>query len=75
MMCKFQLVWLMHMRITIVLVKLGFLLCRRFQNGKKKHHLAQDRDQWRALVNMTMNLKRFHKIFIIACVAEQFLAP
>jgi hypothetical protein len=33
MMCKFQLVWLMHMRITIVLVKLVFLSCRRFQNG------------------------------------------
>jgi hypothetical protein len=34
-MCKFQLVWLMHMRITTVLVKLIFSSCRRFQNGKK----------------------------------------
>jgi hypothetical protein len=32
---KFQLVWLMHMRITIVVVKLVFSSCRKFQNGTK----------------------------------------
>jgi hypothetical protein len=35
MMCKFQLVWLMHMRITVVLVKLLFSSYRRIQNGTK----------------------------------------
>jgi hypothetical protein len=33
MMCKFQLVWLVHM-ITIVSVKLVFSSCQRFQNGR-----------------------------------------
>jgi hypothetical protein len=35
MMCKFQHVWLMHVGITIVLVKLVFPSLRRFQNGTK----------------------------------------
>jgi hypothetical protein len=35
MMCKFQLVWSMHMTITIVLVKLVISSCRWFQNGTK----------------------------------------
>jgi hypothetical protein len=35
MMCKFQFVWLMYMRITTVLVKLVFLSCLRFQNYTK----------------------------------------
>jgi hypothetical protein len=30
MICKFQLVWFMHMRITAVLVNLAFSSCRMF---------------------------------------------
>jgi hypothetical protein len=33
--CKFQLVWLTHMRITVILVKLLLPWCRKFQNGTK----------------------------------------
>jgi hypothetical protein len=36
MMCKFQLVLLMHMRITFVLVKLVFSSCREFCVKLKK---------------------------------------
>jgi hypothetical protein len=39
-MCKFRLVWFMHMRITIVLVKLVLSSCRRFQNGIKNSDLV-----------------------------------
>lgn len=35
MMCKFQLVWLMHRRNTTVLMNLVFSPCPSFQNGTK----------------------------------------
>jgi hypothetical protein len=34
-MCKFQLVWLMHMRITIVLVKLVFCRIEGFKMERR----------------------------------------
>jgi hypothetical protein len=35
--------------------------------------LTQDRFQWRAVVNMVMNLE-FHKMLGISCVAAQLVA-
>jgi hypothetical protein len=38
MVSKFQLVLLMHMKVTIVLVMLVFSSCRRFLNGTKRRY-------------------------------------